>query len=119
MRMKSESAYEDNFSKISPLGRLLASPCRQKILQVLSKVGQTRVTDLVRMVNSTYNKVNRNLHILERQGIIKNKYYGRIRMIRLNRDNSKTEAILKALRILRRAELQDIYKSAINKQSKH
>lgn len=61
--------------------------------------------DLVRKVNSTYIQVNRNLGILEKEGIVKSKRYGRVRMIRLNRENPKTEAILKALEILRRQEL--------------
>ena len=87
------------------LRRLIASSCRQKILETLSKVGQTYVMDLVRKVNSTYTQVNRNLGILEKEGIVKSKRYGRVRIIRLNRENPKTEAILKALEILRRQEL--------------
>lgn len=61
--------------------------------------------DLVRKVNSTYTQVNRNLGILENEGIVKSKRCGRVRIIRLNRENPKTEAILKALEILRRQEL--------------
>ncbi len=87
------------------LRQLIASSCRQKILETLSKVGQTYVMDLVRKVNSTYTQVNRNLGILEEEGIVKSKRYGRVRIIRLNRENPKTEAILKALEILRRQEL--------------
>ena len=61
--------------------------------------------DLVRKINSTYTQVNRNLRILEKEGIVESKSYGRIRIIRLNKENPKTEAILKALEILRRQEL--------------
>lgn len=61
--------------------------------------------DLVRRVNSTYTQVNRNLGILEREGIVKSQRYGRIRIIKLNRENPKTDAILKALKILKRQEL--------------
>jgi len=57
--------------------------------------------DLVRKVNSTYTQVNRNLLILEQEDIVESRYYGRMRVIRLNRENPKTEAILKALRMLR------------------
>ena len=87
------------------LGRLMASSCRQKILVALSKVGQTHMMDLVRKVNSTYTQVNRNIQILERQGIVESHHYGRMRMIRLNRENPKTEALLKALRILTHQKL--------------
>jgi len=83
------------------LGRLMASSCRQKILEVLSRVRQTHVMDLVRRVNSTYGQVNRNLQILEREDIVNTQYYGRLRMIKLNRENPKTVTLLKALRLLR------------------
>jgi hypothetical protein len=72
------------------LGRLMASSCRQKILEALSKVGQTHVMDLVRRVNSTYGQVNRNLQILEREGIVTIQYYGRLKMVKQNRESPKT-----------------------------
>ena len=87
------------------LRQLMASSCRLKILETLSKVGQTHVMDLVRKVNSTYTQVNRNLGILEKEGIVTSGHYGRMRIIRLRKDNPKTEAILKALEILKRQEL--------------
>ena len=83
------------------LGRLMASSCRQKILQALSKVGQTHMMDLVRMVNSTYGQVNRNLQILEQEGIVNTLYYCRLRIIKLNRGNPKTVTLLKVLGLLR------------------
>jgi len=87
------------------LGRLMASSCRQKILENLSKVSQTHVMDLVRRVNSTYGQVNRNLQILEQEGIVNIRYYGRLKIIKLNRENPKTVTLLKALRILRNQRL--------------
>jgi len=83
------------------LGRLMASSCRQKILIALSKVGQTHVMDLVRRVNSTYCQVNRNLQILECEGIVDINYYGRLRMIKLNKESPKTVTLLKVLKMLR------------------
>jgi hypothetical protein len=83
------------------LPRLMASSCRQKIIAVLATVRQTHIMDLVRKVNSTYNQVNRNLQILEHEEIVESHHYGRMRLIRLNRQSPKTKAILHALRILR------------------
>ncbi len=60
----------------------------------------THVTNLIRIINSTYNQVNRNLQILEKEDIIKTKHYGHIKMIELNIENPKTQALLKALHIL-------------------
>lgn len=82
----------------------MASLCRQKILDALSKVGQTHMMDLVRRVNSTYTQVNRNIEILEWEGIVETKRLGRMRMIQLKREDQKTKSILKALEILRKCE---------------
>lgn len=88
-------------SLVLDLGRLMASSCRQRILIAVSKVGQPHVTDLVRRVNSTYSQVNRNLQILEHEGIVTTQYYDRLRIIKLNRENPKTVTLLEVLRQLR------------------
>lgn len=88
--------------------RLIASSCRQKILETLSKLGETHVMNLVRRANSTYTQVNRNVQILEKEGIVKVRSVGRLRMIRLNRENLKTNALLKALTILRNADAKRV-----------
>jgi len=68
----------------------------------LSKNKQTHVTNLVRIINSTYNQVNCNLEILEEEGIIKTARYGHVRIIGLNLENPKTLTLLKALEMLDR-----------------
>jgi len=60
---------------------------------------------LVDKVRSTYNELNRNLGILEKEGIITNDYlvkvkHGKVRVIRLNRDNPKTKILLQVLKTL-------------------
>jgi DNA-binding transcriptional ArsR family regulator len=80
--------------------QIIASSCRQKILLALAKIRETHVTNLVRIINSNYNQVDRNLEILEEEGIIKIRRIGRVRMIRLEIENPKTQSILKALNIL-------------------
>jgi len=60
------------------------------------------VTNLVRIINSTYNQVDRNLRILEQEGIIKTSRYGYMRIIELNAENPRTRALLKALEVLDR-----------------
>lgn len=82
------------------LKRLVASSCRQKILKLLSKSEGINVMGLVRKINSTYNETNRNLKIFEEEGIVLNSYCGRIRYIRLNRENPKTTVLLQALKNL-------------------
>jgi predicted transcriptional regulator len=87
------------------LSRVLASSLRQKILRVLFEKREMQVMKLVTSVGSTYNEVNRNLLILEKEGIIINEYpvkvrHGKVRIIRLNRENPKTQLLLAALKTL-------------------
>jgi predicted transcriptional regulator len=86
------------------LETLLASSCRRKILRVLSCGKRTNVMKLVRQVNSTYNQVNSNLQTLQKEGIVFDEHFGRIRLIRLNRENPRTARLLQALKILETPE---------------
>jgi hypothetical protein len=56
--------------------------------------------ELVLKINSTYNQVNANLLILSQEGVTEEKRYGRVRMIKLNKENPKTLFLLQALKIL-------------------
>jgi methylphosphotriester-DNA--protein-cysteine methyltransferase len=59
---------------------------------------------LVRKVNSTYNQVNSNLQILQKEEIIFDEHFGRMRVIRLNKKNPRTARLLQALKILETLE---------------
>ena len=78
----------------------MASSCRRKILRVLSRSGRTNIMALVRKVNSTYNQVNSNLQILYEEGIVFDERFGRMRVIRLNNENSRTTLLLETLKML-------------------
>lgn len=82
------------------LRQIIASSCRQNILVTLSKMGSTHITNLVRVINSTYNQVNRNLEILEEEKIVRVRRFGHMKMIELARENPRTQTLLKALNIL-------------------
>lgn len=87
------------------LSKVFASSLRQKILKVLWEKRELQVMKLVSSVGSTYNELNRNLLILEKEGIIINEYpvkvrHGKVRIIRLNRENPKTKLLLATLKTL-------------------
>jgi DNA-binding transcriptional ArsR family regulator len=84
------------------LEMILASSCRRRILRVLYKLGRVNVMMLVRKVNSTYSQVNPNLQILEKEGIVTEEHLGHKRIIKLNRENDKTEVLLQVLKIFER-----------------
>lgn len=84
------------------LQQVIASSCRQKILRALSTTRKTHLTNLIRIINSTYNQVDRNLQILEQEDIVKTSRYGHMRVLELNIENPKTVVLLKALEMLDR-----------------
>ena len=88
------------------LEQIIASTCRQKMLLALSKVKKTHVTNLVRMINSTYDEVRRNLEILEKEEIVKITQCGNMKIIELRWENQKTAKLLTALRSLQRENRQ-------------
>lgn len=79
---------------------ILRSSCRRRILKALSEKKEVNMMKLVRIVNSTYNEVNRNLRILEGEGLVTQQRIRRKRIIRLNLESKKTLTALKALKIL-------------------
>ncbi len=83
------------------LEQIIASSCRQRILMAMSKVKKTHITNLVRLTNSTYNDVRRNVGILEKEGIVRIQSCGNLKMIELDFSNPKTVKLLKALQSLK------------------
>lgn len=88
------------------LRKIIASSLRQSILLELSKVREIRMMKLADRVKTTYVDLNRNLLILQREGIVTNECqndragHGKIRIVRLNWDNPKTTLLLQALKVI-------------------
>ncbi len=87
------------------LKKVLASSLRQKILKELSITREIRVMELVRRTGSTYNELNRNIQILEKEDILTDEYrvkvkHGKVRVIALNRDTPRTKVLLQVLKTL-------------------
>ncbi|TET63899.1 transcriptional regulator [Candidatus Bathyarchaeota archaeon] len=87
------------------LKQILASTCRQKIVETLARVEQIHMMELVRKTNSTYSQISRNLRILSEEGVVTVKRFGRVKIVQLNRESEKTQALLKALNVLARVDL--------------
>ncbi len=85
---------------MTDLEKLLSSACRRKILKALRDAKELSVMVLVREINSTYCQVNNDLRLLGREGIVTEERLGRMRYIRLCRENPRTSLLLQALKIL-------------------
>jgi predicted transcriptional regulator len=82
------------------LESILSSSCRRKIIKALAENSQSNIMRLIVVVNSKYPQVNSELQILQKENIIIDEHIGRMRVIKLNKENSKTKLLLQALKTL-------------------
>ena len=79
---------------------ILSSACRRKIIEFLSANGSTNIMQLISKINSKYPQVNSELQILQKEDLIIDHHVGRMRIIRLNKENPNTGLLLQALKLL-------------------
>jgi CRISPR locus-related DNA-binding protein len=72
---------------------VFSSRLRMKILKVLMQLGELNVSEIARRLKVNYNAINRHLKVLEDEGLIQHKVFGRIRLYRLNEQSPKTKAV--------------------------
>lgn len=56
-------------------------------------MGELNVSEIARRLGVNYNAIVQHLQILEEEGILKHKMFGRIRLYRLNEHSLKAKAI--------------------------
>ena len=72
---------------------VFCSRIRMKILRVLVQVGELNVSQIARKLNLNYTTTNKHLKVLEAEGILVHKEFGRIRLYRLNEQSLKAKAV--------------------------
>ena len=72
---------------------VFSSRIRMKILTILNNVGELNVSEIARRLRINYTSASKHMKILEDEGIIQHKMFGRIRLYRLNEQSSKTKAV--------------------------
>jgi predicted transcriptional regulator len=82
------------------LESILSSSCRRKIIKILASYGPTNLMELIRKANSKYPQLNSEVKILQTENIVIDEHIGRMRRIKLNKENPKNLTLLKALKIL-------------------
>jgi predicted transcriptional regulator len=76
-----------------------SSRLRMKILKILSEVGELNISGIARRLGVNYGTTNKHLNVLENEGIVQHKRFGRMRIYRLNQHSPKTKAIQNLLEI--------------------
>lgn len=64
-----------------------------RILRILIQVSELNVSEIARRVGVNYESAIKHLRILEDEGIIQHKMFGRIRLYRLDEHSPKTRAV--------------------------
>jgi len=72
---------------------VFSSKLRMKILKIIFRLGEVNVSEIARRLGVNYAMTKRHLEILENEGIIQQKKFGRIQLYRINQNSSKAKAI--------------------------
>lgn len=72
---------------------VFSSKLRMKILKIIFRLGEVNVSEIARRLGVNYSTTKQHLEILENEGIIQKKRFGRIQLYRINQNSSKAKAI--------------------------
>jgi DNA-binding transcriptional ArsR family regulator len=72
---------------------VFSSKPRMKILKLLSRLGTLNISDIAKRIGLNYSATNEHLRLLEAEGILVQRVYGRIRMYRYNETSAKAKAV--------------------------
>ena len=72
---------------------VFSSKSRMKILKLIHKLGQPNVSDIARRLKMNFASTSRHLKVLESEGILQKRMYGRVRMYRFDEGSAKAKAV--------------------------
>ncbi|MEM3578824.1 MAG: winged helix-turn-helix domain-containing protein [Candidatus Bathyarchaeia archaeon] len=72
---------------------VLGNKLRLKILKVLSQIRELNISEIARKIGANHKTVKEHLKILEKEGVLQHKKFGRIHLYRFNEDSAKARAI--------------------------
>lgn len=72
---------------------IFSSRLRMKTLKLLHRMHELNVSEIAHRLGVNYGVATKHLKVLETEGIIQHKMFGRIRLYRLNENSAKTKAV--------------------------
>lgn len=75
------------------LEEVFSSKSRMKILKLIYTLGSLNVSDVARRLKLNYASTSEHLKVLESEGILQKRTYGRVRMYRFNEGSAKAKAV--------------------------
>ena len=75
------------------LEEVFSSKSRMKILKLIYQLGQLNVSDVARRLKLNFASTSEHLKVLESEGILQERTYGRVRMYRFS-EGTKAKAVV-------------------------
>jgi DNA-binding transcriptional ArsR family regulator len=75
------------------LEEVFSSATRMKILKLIYTLGSLNVSDVARRIKMNYAATAKHLKLLEQEGILQERVYGRVHMYRFNETSTKAKSI--------------------------
>jgi DNA-binding transcriptional ArsR family regulator len=75
------------------LEEVFSSKPRMKILKLINQLSELNVSDIARRIKLNFTNTSQHLKVLEGEGILEERTYGRIRMYRFNQASPKAKAV--------------------------
>jgi DNA-binding transcriptional ArsR family regulator len=72
---------------------VFSSKPRMKILKLIARLGALNVSGIARRINLNYSTTNQHLKLLEAEGVLQQRVYGRIRMYKFNEASHRARAV--------------------------
>ncbi|NWG10915.1 helix-turn-helix transcriptional regulator [Candidatus Bathyarchaeota archaeon] len=91
-------------NKSDRLEDVFCSKVRMRILKILLQLGQLNISDIANRLGINYGATVTHLRILENNGVVQIRLYGRVRLCRLN-DSPKAKAIQEVLETWEKPDL--------------
>jgi predicted transcriptional regulator len=76
------------------LEEVFSSKSRMKILKLIYQLGQLNVSDVARRLKLNFTSTSEHLKVLESEGILQERTYGRVRMYRFNEGSVKAKTVV-------------------------
>jgi len=83
--------------------QVFASRPRMKILKLISRLGALNVSEIARRVGSNYASTDKHLRLLEAEGVLQERTYGRVRMYRFSEGSAKAKAVQNLIEVWEQA----------------
>ncbi|NWG10741.1 winged helix-turn-helix transcriptional regulator [Candidatus Bathyarchaeota archaeon] len=72
---------------------VFSSRLRIKIVKILMQMSELNISEIARRLGINHNAASRHLQVLEDEGILQQKVFGRIRLYRIKENSLKAKAI--------------------------